>query len=70
MPAILSRLSILFINYKLRVLENIKILLYKLFVQYLVVKPVCVNAATLKEMYGQNASLRIAQSAQIVFFMK
>jgi len=42
MPVILSRLSI-FINYKSRDLDNIKILLYKLFVRYLVVKPACVN---------------------------
>jgi len=45
MPAILSRLSILFINYISRDLDNTKILLYKLFIRYLVVKPVCVNAA-------------------------
>jgi len=45
MPKILSRLSILFINYKSRDLDNTKILLYKLFVRYLVVKPACVNAA-------------------------
>jgi len=45
MPAILSRLSILFINYISCDLDNTKILLYKLFVRYLVVKPACVNAA-------------------------
>jgi len=45
MPAILSRLSILFMNYMWRDLDNMKILLYKLFVRYLVVKPACVNAA-------------------------
>jgi len=45
MFAILSKLSILFINYILRDLDNTKILLYKLFVRYLVVKPACVNAA-------------------------
>jgi len=45
MPAILSRLSILFINYILRALDNTKIILYELFVRYLVVKPACVNAA-------------------------
>jgi len=44
MPAILSRLSILF-SYISRDLDNTKILLYKLSVRYLVVKPVCVNAA-------------------------
>jgi len=44
MPAILSRLSI-FINYILRELDNKKILLYKLSVRYLVVKPARVNAA-------------------------
>jgi len=44
MFAILSRLSILFINYILRKLDNTKILLYKLFVRYLIVKPACVNA--------------------------
>jgi len=31
-------------NYVLRNLDNISILLYKLFVRYLVVKPACVNA--------------------------
>jgi len=41
MSAILSRLSILFINYISRDLNNTKILLNKLFVQYLVVKPAC-----------------------------
>jgi len=45
MLAVLSRLSILFINYILRALDNTEILLYKLFVRYLVVKPACVNAA-------------------------
>jgi len=45
MPAILSRLSILFINYISRDLDNTKILLYKIFVWYLVIKPACVNAA-------------------------
>jgi len=40
-----SRLSILFINLTLRDLDNTKILLYKLFVRCLVVKPACVNAA-------------------------
>jgi len=36
MFAILSRLSILFINYRLRDLDNTKILLYKFFVQYMI----------------------------------
>jgi len=45
MSAILSRLSILFINNISRDLDNIKILLYKLFVRYLVVKLACLNAA-------------------------
>jgi len=45
MPAILSRLSIIFINYLSRDLKNTKILLYKLFVRYLVVKPTSINAA-------------------------
>jgi len=45
MPAIGGKLSILFINYILRNLDNTKILLYKLFFPYLVVKPACVNAA-------------------------
>jgi len=36
---------IFFINYILRNLENTKILLHKLSVRYLVVKPACVNAA-------------------------
>jgi len=45
MPAILGTLYILFIDYISRDLDNTKILLGKLFVRYLVVKPVCVNAA-------------------------
>jgi len=45
MPAILSRLSIRFKYYILRDLDKSKILLFKLFVRYLVVKPACVNAA-------------------------
>jgi len=51
MPAILSRLSILFINCTLCDLDNTKLLLYKLFVRYLVSKPACVNAA-LKTYHG------------------
>jgi len=41
MPAILSKISSLFINlqYTSRDLDNTKILSYKLFVRYLVVKP-------------------------------
>jgi len=45
MLAILSRLSIFFINNILRAFDKTKILLYKLSVRYLVVKPACVNAA-------------------------
>jgi len=45
MPAILSRLSILFVNYISRDPNNTKTLLYKLFIQCLFVKRVCVNAA-------------------------
>jgi len=45
MPAISSRLSMLFINYILLDLDNMKILLYKLSVWYLVVKPACVTVA-------------------------
>jgi len=44
MPAILSRLSKLFINYISLDVDNTNILLYKLFVRYVVVKPACVNA--------------------------
>jgi len=44
MPAILRRLSILFINYISPDVDNTKILLYKLF------KPACVNAANVQ--YG------------------
>jgi len=61
MPSILSRLSI-FKYYISRNLDNTKLLLYKLFVLYLVVKPVCVNPAysTLKLLEprapGQNWS--------------
>jgi len=45
MLANLSRRFIFFINYILRDLDNSKILLYKHFVRYLVVKPAYVNAA-------------------------
>jgi len=45
MPAIISRLSILFINYISHDLDNMKIVLHNLFVRYLVVKPACANAA-------------------------
>jgi len=45
MPAVLSRLSFIFINYISRDLDNAKIRLHKLFVRYLVVKPARVNAA-------------------------
>jgi len=45
MPANLSRISILFLNYILSNLDYTSIVLYKLFVRYLVVKPACVNAA-------------------------
>jgi len=38
MPAILNRLSVFFMNYILRDLDDTKILLYKLSVRYLVVK--------------------------------
>jgi len=48
MTAIFSRLSILIIKYISRDLDNAKLLLYKLFVRYLVVKPACVNAALTK----------------------
>jgi len=44
MSAVLSRLSLLK-NYISHDLGNITILLYKVSVWYLVVKPVCVNAA-------------------------
>jgi len=37
--------AILFVNYKLRDLNNTKIFLYKLFFQYLIVKLALVNAA-------------------------
>jgi len=43
-PAISSRLSILFINNILRDLDKAKIHLYKLFVRFLVDKPACENA--------------------------
>jgi len=39
------KVSILFTNKILRELGNKKVLFYKLFVRYLVVKPVCINAA-------------------------
>jgi len=48
MPAILSKLSIIFINYISRNLDNTKILLYKFSFRYLVVKPACVNAASVR----------------------
>jgi len=43
MPAILSRLSILFINYISRDLDNTKVILFKFFVRYVVVKPTCTS---------------------------
>jgi len=49
-PAVLSRLSILFINYTLRDLDNTKMLLFKLFVRFLAVKPTCVNAALITKI--------------------
>jgi len=45
MLAIVSRLSILFINKPLRDLDNTTVPLYKLFFRYLVVNTACVNAA-------------------------
>jgi len=44
MPAILSRLSIFFINYISRDLDS-AMLLSQVFVRDLVAKPACVNAA-------------------------
>jgi len=43
-----SKLSILFTNKILRELDKKKLLFYKLSVQYMVVKPACVNAALVK----------------------
>jgi len=57
MPAIFSRFSIFFINPKLRVFDNIKILLHKLFVRYLVVKPACLNVAYCKFKRGKRLSV-------------
>jgi len=54
-PAILSRLFILFIKYISRDFDNTKILLNKFFVRNLVIKPVCVNAALVFEL-GVNFS--------------
>jgi len=54
MLGILRRLSILFINYISRDLDNTKILLYKLFVRSLVVKPACVNAAVVYSNLHRN----------------
>jgi len=45
MSAILSRIINLFITIISRDLDNSKIIFYKLFVRYLVVKLACVNAA-------------------------
>jgi len=58
--AIYSRLSILSINDISRGLGNTKILLYKLFFRYLVVKPAWVNAALGKVLttFGLVLSLR------------
>jgi len=42
MLAVSSNLSILFTNYTLHELDNTKMLLYKLSVRFLVVKPACV----------------------------
>jgi len=44
MPAVLSRVFILFTNYISRNFDNPEILLYKLFFWYLIFKPACVNA--------------------------
>jgi len=58
MPAVLSRLSILFINYMSRDLDNEKIHLHKLSVRYLIVKPACVNAALVNnKSFNYNVSI-------------
>jgi len=54
-------LSLLFMNYISRNLDNTKILLYKFFIRYLVVKPACVNAAQ-----GTEPELLLARSFQIM----
>jgi len=51
MTEIFIRLSILFINYISRYLDNTKILSYKLFDRCLVVKLACVNTALVKKVY-------------------
>jgi len=43
--AVWNKLSIHFTNKILRELDNKKVVFYKLFVCYLVVKPACINAA-------------------------
>jgi len=53
MLAILSWLPILFINYISCDLNNTKILLYKFFIRYLVVKPACVNAVLIKSYHEE-----------------
>jgi len=45
MPAILNKLSIFFIYYVSRDLDNSKIVSHELLIRYLVVKPAYVNAA-------------------------
>jgi len=47
MPAILNRLSILFINYISRTFNNTKIFLYKLFVWYMAANLHCKRSITL-----------------------
>jgi len=59
MPAILSRLSILFINSTSRDLDNTKILSYKLFDRCLIVKLACVNAALQSFPLAQQAISKI-----------
>jgi len=65
MPAILSRLSVLFINYILRDSDHTNIPLCKLFVWYLVVKPACVNATLANFIYAQSHSFCMLQQLKL-----
>jgi len=56
MLVMLSRLYVLFVNYISRDLDNTKILLYKLFFRYLVVKAACVKSALVTAHYPNSIS--------------
>jgi len=53
-------LSVYFTNKILRELHNKKVLFYRLSVRYLVVKPGCVNAASLKQICLEELGVLVA----------